>query len=103
MKRISRLDAFSWRMPMVLLSVLIIAGCSSVEKNVIIDPQPEGVTIQHDSRYGSMAAVDADEHCAKYGKIAVFDRTIRPDDATLLRYPNATQSVFDCVNARPAQ
>jgi hypothetical protein len=44
-----------------------------------------------------MAGVDADEHCAKYGKRAVFAGTIRPDDATLLRYPDATQTVYDCV------
>ena len=86
---------------MVLASVLIIAGCSSKEKNVIIDAQPDGTTIQHDSRYGSMAGVEADEHCAKYGKIAVFDRTIKPDDGTLLMKPYATQSVFDCVAPKP--
>ena len=103
MKHVLEPIPFSWRIPLVLASALVIAGCASKESYLIIDPQPEGVTIQHDSRYGSMAAVDADEHCAKYGKIAVFNRTIRPDDATLLRYPNATQTVFDCVNARPAQ
>jgi hypothetical protein len=102
MKRVPRFDCFWWRMPMVLFSVLIIAGCSSKEKSVIIDPQPDGITIQHDSRYGSMAAVEADEHCAKYGKVAVFARTIKPDDETLLMKPYATQSVFDCVDSKPA-
>ena len=90
-------------MPMVLAAVLIVVGCTSKEKSVIIDPQPDGITIQHDSRYGTMAGVEADEHCAKYGKTAVFDRTIKPDEGTLLLHPEATQSVFDCVAATPAK
>ncbi len=102
MKRVSRFDAFSWRIPMVLGAALVITGCSSKEKNVIIDPQPEGITIQHDSRYGSMAGVEADEHCAKYGKTAVFDRTMKSGSGTLLAHPNSTQSVFDCVDAKAA-
>ena len=101
MKRVPMFDAFSWRMPMVLAAVLIVAGCSSKEKSVIIDPQPDGITIQHDSMYGSMAGVEADEHCAKYGKTAVFDRTIKPDEGTLLMHPDAIQSVFDCVDPKP--
>ena len=88
-------------MPMVLAAVLIVVGCTSKEKSVIIDPQPDGITIQHDSRYGTMAGVEADEHCAKYGKTAVFDRTIKPDDGTLLMEPYAIQSVFDCVAPKP--
>ena len=102
MKRASMFDSFWRRMAMVLASVSIIAGCSSKEKSVIIDPQPDGITIQHDSRYGSMAGVEADEHCAKYGKVAVFDRTIKPDEGTLLMDPYATQSVFDCVAPKAA-
>lgn len=85
---------------MVLGVALLVAGCTSKEQYVIIDPQPQGITIQHDSRYGSMAGVDADEHCAKYGKVAAFDRTIKPGEATLLLHPHATQTVFDCVDAK---
>ncbi len=102
MKPVMKFCSFSCCIPTVLAVALAVAGCTSKEKNVIIDPQPEGITIQHDSRYGSMAGVEADEHCAKYGKTAVFDRTIKPDDGTLLVHPNATQSVFDCVDAKAA-
>jgi hypothetical protein len=102
MKPVSRFDSFSRRIPMVLGVALVIAGCTSKEKSVIIDPQPDGITIQHDSRYGSMAGVEADEHCAKYGKVAVFARTIKPGEGTVLTEPYATQSVFDCVDSKPA-
>jgi len=102
MKRVSMFYSFRWRMPMVLVAVSVIAGCTSKEKSVIIDPQPDGITIQHDSRYGSMAGVEADEHCAKYGKVAVFARTIKPGEGTVLTEPYATQSVFDCVDSKPA-
>ena len=100
MKPVSEPGSFWCRIPMALASALVIAGCATKESYLIIDPQPDGITIQHDSRYGTMAGVDADKHCAKYGKRAVFAGTIRPDDATLLRFPDATQTVYDCVAAK---
>ena len=84
---------------LLVASAAAIAGCASKPENTIIDPQPDGITIQHEAGYGSMAGVFADEHCAKYGKRAVYGGTRKPDMETRLTHPNDTQTIYDCVDA----
>jgi hypothetical protein len=37
--------------------------------------EPEGITIEHDSKQPELAVIEADRHCAKYGKKAVLVKT----------------------------
>jgi hypothetical protein len=73
----------------------VVAACSSKEKTEIINQTPEGITLRYDSQYSTMSGVDADEHCAKYGKRAVLADSKK--DESIIR-PHAEISVFDCVD-----
>jgi hypothetical protein len=73
-----------------------LAACSSKEKSKVINSGPDGITIQYDSRYSTMAGVDADEHCAKFGKRAVRVETKAPSTADKITEPYAAQGVFAC-------
>ena len=81
----------------VFVTTLALAGCSSKEKNVIVDSSPDGITIQYDTRYSTMAGVDADEHCAKYGKLAVRTETRKLSTMEEVADPYGAVGVFECV------
>ncbi len=81
----------------VFATMLALAGCSSKEESVIVDSSPDGITIQYDSRYPTMAGVDADEHCGKYGKSAVRTETKKPSTMEEVADPYGAVGVFECV------
>jgi len=54
----------------MLALVLTLAACSSKQPNKVLNSGSGGITIEYDTRYPTMAGVDADEHCAKFGKVA---------------------------------
>jgi hypothetical protein len=58
---------------------------------------PEGITIEHDTLQPELAAIDAERHCAKYGKKAVLVRTTAEAPSASLFYLSSSLSVFDCV------
>jgi hypothetical protein len=76
----------------VLLGVAFwLAGCA------VRHESPDGITIEHDAYQPELAAVDAQEHCAKYGKKAVLVKTSPPAPSRSLLYLNSSLSMFDCV------
>jgi hypothetical protein len=58
---------------------------------------PEGITIEHDSKQPELAVVEADRHCAKYGKKAELVKTTAEAPSASLFYLSSSLSVFDCV------
>jgi len=62
---------------------------------VIINQQPNGITLRYDAGYPTMAGVEADEHCAKYGKSAVLAESRKDDSIT---HRHAAIGVYDCVD-----
>lgn len=79
------------RLAILLGGVLWIAGCA------VRHESPDGITIEHDAFQPELAAVDAQEHCAKYGKKAVLVNTSPPAPSASLLYLNSSLSMFDCV------
>jgi hypothetical protein len=57
---------------------------------------PEGITIEHDSKQPELAVVEADRHCAKYGKQAKLVQTTAGAPSAS-RFHLSSSSVFDCV------
>jgi len=58
---------------------------------------PDGITIEHDAFQPELAAVDAREHCAQYGKKAVLVGTSQPAPSSSLLYLNSSLSIYNCV------
>jgi hypothetical protein len=70
---------------------LLLSGCA------VRHASPEGITIEHDTLQPELAAIDAERHCAKYGKKAVLVRTTAEAPSASLFYLSSSLSVFDCV------
>jgi hypothetical protein len=58
---------------------------------------PEGITIEHDAKQPELAAIEAERHCASYGKKAVLVTTTPEAPSASLFYLSSSLSVFDCV------
>jgi hypothetical protein len=58
---------------------------------------PEGITIEHDAKQPELAVIEADRHCARYGKKAVLAKTTPEAPSASLFYLSSSLSVFDCV------
>jgi hypothetical protein len=71
--------------------VLWLAGCA------VRHESPEGITIEHDVYQPELAAVEAREHCAQYGKKAELVGTSPPAPSSSLLYLNSSISIYDCV------
>ena len=71
--------------------VLGLVGCA------VRQASPDGITIEHDAFQPELAAVDAREHCAQYGKKAVLVGTSQPAPSSALLYLNSSLSIYDCV------
>ncbi|MEM7021782.1 MAG: hypothetical protein AAF637_04230 [Pseudomonadota bacterium] len=71
--------------------VLWLVGCA------VRHESPDGITIEHDAFQPELAAVDAREHCSKYGKRAVLVKTSAPAPSASLLYLNSSLSMYDCV------
>jgi hypothetical protein len=78
------------RLAALLGIVLWLAGCA------VRHASPDGITIEHDSFQPELAAVDAREHCAKYGKKAVLVGTSPSAPSSSLLYLNSRLSMYDC-------
>jgi hypothetical protein len=77
---------------LVLLGVVLgLAACA------VRHESPDGITIEHDALQPELAAVDAQEHCEKYGKKAVLVKTSPPAPSPRLLYLNSSISMYDCV------
>lgn len=96
MKPVSLFPALSQRVLLLFPLALVVAACASTDEVVIIDQQPDGITLRYDDRYPTMAGVEADEHCFKYGKYAVLAKKKHDDSIT---DPHTATSVFDCVDS----
>jgi hypothetical protein len=70
---------------------LWLAGCA------VRHESPDGITIEHDAYQPELAAVEAREHCAQYGKQAVLVKTSPPAPSSSLLYLNSSLSMYDCV------
>jgi len=79
------------RYAVVVGLVLGLAGCA------VRQASPDGITIEHDAFQPELAAVDAREHCAQYGKKAVLVGTSQPAPSSALLYLNSSLSIYDCV------
>jgi hypothetical protein len=76
----------------ILLGVgLLLAGCA------VRHESPEGITIEHDAYQPELAAVEAREHCAQYGKKAVLVGTSPAAPSSSLLYLESRISMYDCV------
>lgn len=79
------------RFAVVVGVALGLVGCA------VRHASPDGITIEHDAFQPELAAVDAREHCAKYGKKAVLVATSPPAPSSALLYLNSSLSMYDCV------
>ena len=79
------------RYAVVVGLALVVAGCA------VRSASPDGITIEHDAFQPELAAVDAREHCAQYGKKAVLVGTSQPAPSSSLLYLNSSLSIYDCV------
>jgi len=70
---------------------LLVAGCA------VRHASPDGITIEHDAYQPELAGVEAEEHCAQYGKKAVLVKTSAPAPSSSLLYLNSSLSMYDCV------
>jgi len=95
MKPVSLFPALFRRALLLFPLALVVVACASTDEVVIIDQKPNGITLRADDRYPTMAGVEADEHCAKYGKFAVLAKKKHEDPLT---HPYTTTSVYDCVD-----
>jgi hypothetical protein len=76
----------------ILLGVgLLLAGCA------VRHESPDGITIEHDAYQPELAAVEAREHCAQYGKKAVLVGTSSAAPSSSLMYLESRISMYDCV------
>ena len=76
----------------LLLGVgLLLAGCA------VRHESPDGITIEHDAYQPELAAVEAREHCAQYGKKAVLVGTSPAAPSSSLMYLESSISMYDCV------
>jgi hypothetical protein len=76
----------------ILLGVgLLLAGCA------VRHESPDGITIEHDAYQPELAAVEAREHCAQYGKKAVLVGTSPAAPSSSLLYLESRISMYDCV------
>jgi hypothetical protein len=58
---------------------------------------PEDITIEHDAKQHELAMVEAERHCAQYGKKAELVKTTAEAPSASLFYLSSSLSVFDCV------
>jgi hypothetical protein len=70
---------------------LLLAACA------VRHASPEGITIEHDAKQPELAVVEADRHCAEYGKKAELVKTTAEAPSASLFYLSSSLSVFDCV------
>ena len=76
----------------VLLGLaLCLAGCAVRHESA------DGITLEHDAYQPELAAIEAREHCAQYGKKAVLVKTSPPAPSASLFYLNSSLSMYDCV------
>ena len=76
----------------ILLGVgLLLAGCA------VRHESPDGITIEHDAYQPELATVEAQEHCAQYGKKAVLVGTSPAAPSSSLLYLESRISMYDCV------
>jgi hypothetical protein len=88
---LKRGEGVSMRVAVVVGLVLGLVGCA------VRHASPDGITIEHDAYQPELAAVEAEEHCAQYGKKAVLVKTSAPAPSTSLLYLNSSLSMYECV------
>jgi hypothetical protein len=76
----------------VLIGVIVLLAACAVRR-----ASPDGITIEHDALQPELAAAEAREHCAQYGKKAVLVTTTPAAPSPALLYLNSSLSVYDCV------
>jgi hypothetical protein len=74
-----------------LMIGVLLAACA------VRHASPEGITIEHDAKQPELAVIEAERHCAKYGKKAVLAKTTPEAPSASLFYLSSSLSVFDCV------
>jgi hypothetical protein len=76
----------------ILLGIgLLLTGCA------VRHASPDGITIEHDAYQPELAAIEAREHCAEYGKKAVLVGTSPAAPSSSLLYLESRISMYNCV------
>ncbi len=88
--------AFAPSTVVLLALVLTLAACSSRQENKVLNSGSGGISIEYDTRYPTMADVDADEHCAKHGKLAKRVETKSASSMEKVTHQHAAVAVFAC-------
>jgi hypothetical protein len=79
------------RLTLVLGIALLLAACA------VRHASPDGITIEHDAYQPELAAVEAREHCAQYGKKAELVGTSPAAPSASLMYLESSISMYNCV------
>jgi hypothetical protein len=77
---------------LVVMLGMLLAACA------VRHASSEGITIEHDAKQPELAVIDAERHCAQYGKKAVLVKTTPEAPSASLFYLSSSLSVFDCVS-----
>jgi hypothetical protein len=77
-------------LPLLAIGILV-AACA------VRHAGPDGITIEHDSKHPELAAIEAERHCATYGKKAMLLTTTPEAPSASLFYLSSSLSVFDCA------
>jgi hypothetical protein len=67
------------RSSMLVICVLALAGCEAT----VMGSNPEGIWFREPFVGGGAMRAQADRHCAKYGKAAVYKGTLEPTQYAL--------------------
>lgn len=81
---------------------LTLAACGSSTLKVV-NSEPAGITLAASPNEAEAAGVQADEHCAHYGKVANLLKQQSPKGMEAVETPGATLFVFACVPAGGGQ
>lgn len=77
----------------------LLAGCSSDSSSgpEVLNAQPDGITLRDNRNDMEVAGITADEHCAKYGKVAHLLSQRQPKGIASFEYAGTAEFVFACV------
>jgi len=74
-----------------LVVLLVLAGCA------VRHETPEGIVIEHNALHPELADIEAQKHCARYGKKAVLVKRTAAAPSPSLLYMRSRVSIYDCV------
>lgn len=75
-------------------ALTLFVACSGSDPSRVVDSQPGGITLLYPSRDVQAAGVQADEHCAHYGKVSMLIK----DKSAGFDAPGDARMYFACVD-----